>query len=470
MSTALLGAVVAEAVLDVIEPGGGVGSEANAAVSQPLGCADLAVAVFLAGGPDNVAALHLHDLAAGVPQAQSQRCLTVVVGLFRFSLYMFDGFGSLLLLHVLEKDLGSGFGFGFGFGEAEDAVEDGVDVDDEDGGGDSFEDPDSDPCFDFASATVCHLIRRRGTASSFECIRHQFCAVAPSAFRGAVDLVAHLVTGSKTFIRSRFINLLLIQNPGVSLSYQMTSPITFPVDDKDLDDATLWAVIDSAAASLSSASKTPKPLALRNHHSPENDYRPQKMTRSSVSELSETSPLVMVQRTPTAPPPSYPSPESRRFSVESSNLSYGQIEEKENMRHSLSGRFPSVSLFKEYQNAAMAILEKSDYTMISGSPFWSPFIKKSGWRKISFYFNLSFEIKDKTIEFDENRNVLRAEFVVRAHMQGGRFSDGWGSCERREKRFSKPNHDIPSTAETRAKNKACQITETTLLVYYVENG
>lgn len=40
-----------------------------------------------------------------------------------------------------------------------------------------------------------------------------------------------------------------------------------------------------------------------------------------------------------------------------------------------------------------------------------------GWRKISFYFNLSFEIKDKTIEFDENRNVQRAEFVVRAHMQ-----------------------------------------------------
>ena len=127
-----------------------MGSEANAAISQPLGCADLAVAVFLAGGPDNVAALHLHDLAAGVPQAQSRRCLTVVVGLFRFSLYMFDGFGSLLLLHVLEKDLGSGFGFGFGFGEAEDAVEDGVDVDDEDGGGDSSEDPDSDPCFDFA--------------------------------------------------------------------------------------------------------------------------------------------------------------------------------------------------------------------------------------------------------------------------------------------------------------------------------
>lgn len=158
-----------------------------------------------------------------------------------------------------------------------------------------------------------------------------------------------------------------------------------------------------------------------------------------------------VQRMPT-----YSSPESMRFSVASgsncSPLSYGGSEEKENARHSLSGQFPSVSLFKEYQNAAMAILEKSDYTMISGSPF----IKKTGWRKISFYFNLSFEIKDKSIEFDDNRNVLRAEFVVRAYMQGGRFSDGWGSCERREKRFLKPNHDIPSTAETRAKNKACQ--------------
>lgn len=186
---------------------------------------------------------------------------------------------------------------------------------------------------------------------------------------------------------------------------------------------------------------------------------PRKIARTFASELSETSPLVVlrnVQRTPTTPEP-YLSPEIGRFSVnevstgsEGSSGSYGRSEEI--MRHSLAGRFPSVSLFKEYQNAAMAILEKTDYMMISGNPF----IKKSGWRKIAFYFNLSFEIKDKTIEFDENRNVQRAEFVVRAYMQGGRFSDGWGSCERREKRFLKPNHDIPSTAETRAKNKSCQ--------------
>ena len=87
----LAGAVVAEAVLDVVELDGGVGGEADAAVPRPLGGADLAVAIFPAGGPDNVTALHLHDLAAGVPQAQSRR-LTVVVGLFHLALHMFDVF------------------------------------------------------------------------------------------------------------------------------------------------------------------------------------------------------------------------------------------------------------------------------------------------------------------------------------------------------------------------------------------
>ena len=46
----------------------------------------------------------------------------------------------------------------------------------------------------------------------------------------------------------------------------------------------------------------------------------------------------------------------------------------------------------------------------------------AGWRKISFYFDLSYEIRDKTIGFDDNRNVRRAEFIVRAHMQYVFFS------------------------------------------------
>ncbi|KDP35620.1 hypothetical protein JCGZ_09058 [Jatropha curcas] len=275
----------------------------------------------------------------------------------------------------------------------------------------------------------------------------------------------------------------------------MTSSISHQIEDKDLDDAALWAVIDSAEACHSS-SKSRKPLALKypNFHSPPTPIsnfsppsklppnprsqfknkspnsdpycRPYKIARTCGSEVSDvTSPLAMV-RTPItntaaySSPEAYLSPQIRRFSPNEfsdggsivSPGSYVRNEEKDVMIHCLNGKFPSVSLFKDYQNAAMAILEKSDYTMISGNPF----IKKSGWRKISCYFNLSYEIKDKTIEFDENRNVQRAEFIVRAYMQGGRFSDGWGSCERREKRFIKPNHDVPSTAETRAKNKACQ--------------
>ncbi|XP_030936606.1 uncharacterized protein LOC115961700 isoform X3 [Quercus lobata] len=115
--------------------------------------------------------------------------------------------------------------------------------------------------------------------------------------------------------------------------------------------------------------------------------------------------------------------------------------------------FSSGTPYNNDNKYIVQILERSDYVMISRNPF----IKKSGWRKISFYFNFSFEIRDKTIELDEDQNVQRAEFVVRAYMQGGRFSDGWGSFERREKRFLKPNHDIPSTAETRAKNKSCQV-------------
>ncbi|CAK9323260.1 unnamed protein product [Citrullus colocynthis] len=279
----------------------------------------------------------------------------------------------------------------------------------------------------------------------------------------------------------------------------MASPITYSaIDDKDFDDAALWAVIDSAAAaatSSSSSSKSRKSLALncinksnpspppKFPKSPKTPYQaqrnsrvfvegevvhepwvfqpPRKIVKTCASEVSENSPLAVVcnnaLRTPPAPvylsPEAYLSPQIGSGSEGSPAFSRsGLNEEREVARHSLSGQFPSVSLFKEYQNAAMAILEKSDFTMIAGNPF----IKKSGWRKISFYFNLSFEIKDKTIEFDENRNVQRAEFVVRAYMQGGRFCDGWGSCERREKRFVKPNHDIPSTAETRAKNKACQ--------------
>lgn len=165
----------------------------------------------------------------------------------------------------------------------------------------------------------------------------------------------------------------------------MTSSISSSIDDKDLDDAALWAVIDSAEASHSS-SKSRKPLALKypNFQSPpqnprcqfRNDSpisdpyrRPHKIARTCASEVSECArPLAMV-RTPIAnavmytSPEAYLSPQIRRFSPnelndvsEVSPGSYARSEEKDVTRHCLNGRFPSVSLFKDYQNAAMAVI------------------------------------------------------------------------------------------------------------------
>ncbi|XP_028775466.1 uncharacterized protein LOC114732343 isoform X2 [Neltuma alba] len=257
----------------------------------------------------------------------------------------------------------------------------------------------------------------------------------------------------------------------------MASPIAYSqIDDKDLDDAALWAVIDSATASRSATkykslaikynnSTSPSPISKplpptkvqriardspsasieskatgdgEVDHEPWSFRPPRKVARICSSETSESSPLVPVkngQRTPPvaafySSPEAHLSPEIGRLRVqeispytEVSPGHSGRSEEKEITTHGFSGKFPSVSLFKEYQNTAMAILEKTDYTLISGKPF----IKKSGWRKISCFFNISFEIRDKNIEFDENRNVQRAEFVARAYMQYVSLFEGVGS-------------------------------------------
>uniref|UniRef100_A0A0E0LQ53 Uncharacterized protein n=1 Tax=Oryza punctata TaxID=4537 RepID=A0A0E0LQ53_ORYPU len=202
------------------------------------------------------------------------------------------------------------------------------------------------------------------------------------------------------------------------------------MDDRDLDSAALWAAVDSAAAAQASRRDHERPL-LRSVE--DDEHR--------GGEVVQPARPFKVPRLLTSPPP--PSPLQTSPNLTPTRLVVVDTPPTPTA-HDL---FPAISVanFRKYQEAALSILDKSDYTSITGNPY----IKKSGWRKISCFFNISFEIKDRSIEFDENRNVNRAE--------GGRFSDGWGSCDRREKKFNKPNHDVPSTAETRAKNKACQI-------------
>lgn len=97
-------------------------------------------------------------------------------------------------------------------------------------------------------------------------------------------------------------------------------------------------------------------------------------------------------------------------------------------------------------------------------------VKRSGWRKLALAFNVSFEcrcsihykqcsdadcavispgvdcvgfaFRSEELERDDNGMVRYARFVQRAIMPDGRFSDGWGACDHREKRFAKPNHDV----------------------------
>jgi hypothetical protein len=106
--------------------------------------------------------------------------------------------------------------------------------------------------------------------------------------------------------------------------------------------------------------------------------------------------------------------------------------------------------FKDYQELTKKLLTADDYQNISGKRF----VKKSGWRKLAVAFGVTFEIRDHLIERGDDGKVLRAEFIVRASAPNGRFADGWGLCSRTERSFSKPEHDIPATAETRAKNRA----------------
>lgn len=187
----------------------------------------------------------------------------------------------------------------------------------------------------------------------------------------------------------------------------MASSIAYSqIDDKDLDDAALWAVIDSASASHSSTKSKSLAIKYPNFPSPSPiskpsppakfpristesysadgevvhepwSYRPPRKIARTCPSASETSPLALVknvvQRTPPPPPPHavvYSSPEAHlspqlgRFRVQEiiSPCSENAIERicdqskgKENGSHGFPGRFSSVSLFKEYQNTAMAV-------------------------------------------------------------------------------------------------------------------
>ena len=119
-----------------------------------------------------------------------------------------------------------------------------------------------------------------------------------------------------------------------------------------------------------------------------------------------------------------------------------------------------------YQELVKALLEPSDYQKINGVPKK----KKSAWRKLATAFNISDDIVEKEIIREEDHQIISAWFVVKATLPNGRYGIGVGDCSifdkinkkdtempsnfELRKRFNNAEHDVLTTAHTRAKSRA----------------
>ena len=123
-----------------------------------------------------------------------------------------------------------------------------------------------------------------------------------------------------------------------------------------------------------------------------------------------------------------------------------------------------------YQDLVKALLDKSDYQMIRTKDGMQPKKKKSAWRKLATAFNISDDIVGEEIIRDECYRIISAKFVVKATLPNGRYGMGVGDCSifdkvkkddvkeptpfELRKRFNNAEHDVLSTAHTRAKSRA----------------
>ena len=101
-----------------------------------------------------------------------------------------------------------------------------------------------------------------------------------------------------------------------------------------------------------------------------------------------------------------------------------------------------------YLDLKKKIATPQDTQTIQGREFF----KKSYWRKLATFFNLSVEVIEEREEgTDENRIY---HFVCKATAPNGRYAVGTGTCDQMEKDRKNTIHNTRSTAETRAFNRA----------------
>ncbi|MBQ9024797.1 MAG: hypothetical protein IJ104_00810 [Methanobrevibacter sp.] len=123
-----------------------------------------------------------------------------------------------------------------------------------------------------------------------------------------------------------------------------------------------------------------------------------------------------------------------------------------------------------YQELVEILLDESDYQQIGDKNAK----KKSAWRKLATAFNISDKIVHEEETRDETGQIVTSKFYVQATLPNGRTATAVGVCsiydkiryhgDKRDKtqpanfelrgRFSNAEHDVPSTAHTRAKSRA----------------
>lgn len=111
--------------------------------------------------------------------------------------------------------------------------------------------------------------------------------------------------------------------------------------------------------------------------------------------------------------------------------------------------------FADYQTLCQRLLDAGDYQRIGDREFR----KKSAWRKLALAFGVSFQHVSHVYERDDDGRLLRVEFIYRAIAPNGRYAEAFGAAHASEltgarARSANPEHDLPATAETRAKNRA----------------
>lgn len=134
--------------------------------------------------------------------------------------------------------------------------------------------------------------------------------------------------------------------------------------------------------------------------------------------------------------------------------------------------------FKQYQQVCERILNDDDYQTYEGKPRK----KKSAWRKLATAFNVSTKVVSEQVERDASGRVMSALFTIQAYTPSRQW-EAKGYCDVHEKccagakgekchkaawkghycckvdcdgrrHWSHPDHDVISTAQTRATNRA----------------